>query len=121
MAWEYRAPDGAVHGPFGTAQILAWRAQGFFTGAQQVHMRPLPPAAGAAGAAAAAAAAPAAVDDLMADFDDDDDDDDDEGGAGNAGKSGGQAASGGTGTFAAPAPQAAEWTPSDEIDFAQFT
>ena len=117
-AWEYRAPDGAVHGPIATAQIVAWRAQGFFTGAQQVYMRPLPPAAGAAPGVAAEAAAPAAVDELMADFDDDDEEDD-EGSASNAGKSEGEAAGGGA--FAAPAPQAAEWTPSDEIDFAQFT
>lgn len=37
--WEYKGPDGQVHGPYGTAEILQWRAQGFFTGPTAVEIR----------------------------------------------------------------------------------
>lgn len=39
VVWEYRGKDGALHGPFSTAQIIGWRAQGFFTGEGAVFMR----------------------------------------------------------------------------------
>eukprot|EP00968_Pinguiococcus_pyrenoidosus_P007064 scaffold464_cov244-Pinguiococcus_pyrenoidosus.AAC.11 len=37
--WEYKGADGAVHGPYSSSQILAWRRQGFFTGEMEVQMR----------------------------------------------------------------------------------
>jgi CD2 antigen cytoplasmic tail-binding protein 2 len=113
--WEYRAPDGAVHGPFSTAHIMAWRAQGFFTGAQQVHMRPAQqgkatPSSSTA-AAASAPAAGAAVDDFMADFEDD------EGGDGAAAESEKGAKADAPVETAA---QESDWVLSDQIDFSRF-
>ncbi|KDO34071.1 hypothetical protein SPRG_01345 [Saprolegnia parasitica CBS 223.65] len=65
--WEYRAPDGQIQGPYPTATILAWRAQGYFQGDSAVQMRQCP--ATPAGPAPLAASA---AQDLMDDFDDDD-------------------------------------------------
>jgi hypothetical protein len=73
VQWEYRSADGALQGPFSTQHVLAWRAQGYFTGAHAVQMRRVT----VGGAKDATAAAPkqgkAAVDDLLDDLDDDDD------------------------------------------------
>ena len=94
VQWEYRSADGALQGPFSTQQVLAWRAQGYFTGAHAVQMRRVT----AGGAKDATAAAPkqgkAAVDDLLDDLDDDDDEPMDQDMA-----------------------QYATWTSSDAIDF----
>ncbi|EQC31009.1 hypothetical protein SDRG_11196 [Saprolegnia diclina VS20] len=65
--WEYRAPDGQIQGPYPTATILAWRAQGYFQGDSAVQMRQCQ--ATPAGPAPLAASA---AQDLMDDFDDDD-------------------------------------------------
>lgn len=37
--WEYKGPDGLVHGPYSTQEIGKWRSQGFFTGGTAVEMR----------------------------------------------------------------------------------
>ena len=37
--WEYQALDGSLQGPFDSQQILAWKAQGYFTGPTAVNMR----------------------------------------------------------------------------------
>lgn len=39
VLWEYKGPDGLVHGPYSSETIRAWRAQGFFTGPTAVEMR----------------------------------------------------------------------------------
>ena len=66
-AWEYRATDGAVYGPYDTQTILDWRSGGFFTGDSAVPMREV--------AKAPAPKPAAAADDLAADLEDSDDDD----------------------------------------------
>ena len=66
-AWEYRATDGAVYGPYDTQTILDWRSGGFFTGDSAVPMREV--------ARAPAPKPAAAADDLAADLEDSDDDD----------------------------------------------
>ena len=45
-SWEYVGTDGATHGPFGSAQMNAWRHHGFFANDGGVSMRltnPPPP------------------------------------------------------------------------------
>ncbi|CAE7720090.1 Cd2bp2, partial [Symbiodinium microadriaticum] len=37
--WEYRGQDGSVHGPYSSAQIAGWKAQGYFTGPTSVMIR----------------------------------------------------------------------------------
>ena len=72
--WEYKSADGVLQGPFSTGQVLAWRAQGYFTGATAVQMRRV--VAGAPSKVAVATVPQkAAADDLLNDLDDDDDDD----------------------------------------------
>ncbi|KAK7235872.1 hypothetical protein SO694_00064173 [Aureococcus anophagefferens] len=66
-AWEYRATDGGVYGPYDTQTILDWRSGGFFTGDSAVPMREV--------ARAPAPKPAAAADDLAADLEDSDDDD----------------------------------------------
>lgn len=99
--WEYRGEeDGQVHGPYTTAQILAWRAQGFFTGPSAVGMRQVQakPEGGGKGKATS-------VEDLMADLDDDEEEDEEEGsGKGTGGDKAGTSA----------------WVSSDSIDFSLY-
>lgn len=103
-----------IHGPYSTAEIMAWRAQGFFTGATAVEMRRVVEERAAKRQAQQGAGG--GGDDgtgvkkvtfnaeaLAADFDDDDDEDE-EGGKGE-GKGGGVGAA------------AAEWVNSDAVDW----
>jgi CD2 antigen cytoplasmic tail-binding protein 2 len=39
--WEYRAADGAVHGPYTCREIATWKQGGYFTGQYAVPMRPV--------------------------------------------------------------------------------
>ena len=32
VRWEYRGPDGAIHGPYTSQEIAGWKAAGYFTG-----------------------------------------------------------------------------------------
>lgn len=99
--WEYRGQDGAVHGPFSTAQIVSWRSQGFFTGDSAVEMRKI---GGSTGAAGAAEKEKSLEDDLMADFDSDDEGDADKPKADGGAEKEKEAGGGG-------------WASSDAIDF----
>ena len=125
--WEYRAMDGAVHGPYPTSAISGWRAQGFFTGEQAVPMRPIgwDQAGAAAGAAAGqggkAALPVAAVDELMADFDDDDEEDEGKGEKGGGADVGQLEASAGSGDGSGGGCGGdGGWVLSDHIDFSRF-
>ena len=39
VQWEYRGQDGSLHGPFSSAQIASWQAQGYLTGSTSVLIR----------------------------------------------------------------------------------
>jgi len=93
--WEYKgAEDGEVHGPYTTAQILSWRAQGFFTGPTAVRMRQVK-------SKEEQEKAQPSMDDLMKDLDDDDDEEEEGNGKG------------GSTTESA-------WILSDNIDFSLY-
>ena len=118
--WEYKplatgATGGStsqgVQGPFSSADMLKWRAQGYFVGQYCSNVREVKacdaPGAAAGGASSAGSAAADLMNDLM-DSDDDEEDDDD-------GKAGGQSSSSGSKTSGAAAPQGGVWTRSDEM------
>lgn len=103
--WEYRGgEDGQVHGPFTTAQILAWRAQGFFTGPTAVSMRQVKQEG--EGPGGGGEKSKTSVEDLMADLDDDGEEE-----AGNGS---------GAGKGSKDADGASAWVSSDKIDFSLY-
>jgi len=125
VTWEYTPLEGgATHGPFTTAQMVQWRAGGYFVGAQAVLVRRVVAAgggeggageggAGAGAAAGGAASSGADLSDLaddLADLDDDDEEEEEEE----------EGVAGATGAAAAAPASAPAWHRSDELDFAEL-
>jgi len=82
--WEYKDAQGKIQGPFSTADVVAWRQQGYFTGETAVEMRRVVPVKSADEIKAEEDERASkkvkfshdnAQDEFDADFDDDDDDD----------------------------------------------
>ena len=95
--WEYVGEDGEVHGPFGTSQIVQWRAQGYFKSTKMRVVRD----------ERERSAPKSLAQDMLDDLDDDGDGgvEESKGADGDGGGGGGDAA---------------EWRAADLIDFAAF-
>lgn len=76
VAWEYvgrgQGDESVVFGPYTTAQVAEWIAQGFFVGANAVYMRTVYHREGSMSSGASATEHTSSSEELMADLDSDD-------------------------------------------------
>ncbi len=115
VQWEYMGnEDGQVHGPFSTADMLAWTIAGYFVGEQAVQVRSISTSTFAQEEDNQVTL----QEDLLADLMDDDDDDNNGNGENNRQ---GQDKAAGNGSKAAPTVARGEWISSNQVDFASYS